>query len=66
MKKINSQKSTYLIISKEEAMDATKVCIANSLFLLQISQYIHKGELESRKVSFNFDTHGQFCTITIR
>ena len=66
MKKLETIDSNYCIISKEEVMSVTKVCIANSLFLLKVSSYIRKGEsLESYKVSFDLETHGQFCSINI-
>ncbi len=62
---IESEKSKYHLITKEETLSLTKVCIANSLFLLKMSQYIETGKMDSLKVSFDFDIHKQFCSIII-
>jgi len=53
------------LMTKDEAMSITKVCIANSLFLLKVSKYIDNGENESVEVSIDLKTHRQFCTITL-
>lgn len=61
-----SPESRHCIISKEETLSVTKVCITNSLFLLKLSQHIKKGDLDTCKVSFDFETNINFCTIDIK
>ena len=63
--RVESKSLDFLPISMDEIMCTTKVCIANSLLLLKVSQYIDKCETKVHKVSFDFDTHRQFCSISI-
>jgi hypothetical protein len=67
-------KSNLFAIQKEEMRSITKVCITNSLFLLKVSLHIEqKGNGDNEdgnksdkiEVSFDFETHKQFCSIKI-
>lgn len=53
-------------MNKQEMKSITKVCIANSLFLLKLSQSIHKSDVEGFKVEFDFSTHKHFCVMNTK
>lgn len=52
-------------MNREEIKKVTKVCIANSLALLKLSQSITRGDIGSCKIEFDFTTHKQYCSINV-
>jgi len=56
----------YRCISKQDATKLIKVCIGNSIFLLKLSQGVASGDTSSGKVTFDFQSHNEFCTINVK
>ena len=67
-KKLDTNNTTFGVnygMSREEIKKVTKVCIANSLALLKLSQSITRGEIGLCKVEFDFTTHKKYCSINV-
>lgn len=64
-KQIEIVDADFAPIRESELRSFTKVCIGNSVFAQKLMILVSKDGKGSGKVSFDFETHKQFCTIKI-
>lgn len=64
--KINKVDELYLAMRKEEIMKLAKVCIGNQLYLHKLLMQVQNGgDISGSVMKIDFNTHDQFCSITL-
>ena len=55
----------YAFMAEAELRSLLKVCIGNSVYVQKLRQLVEAGEASSANVTFDFDSHCEFCIIKV-
>ena len=65
LSQLSSLDAVFISVQEADLRCLAKVCIGNSVYLQKLRQTVQSNGKASVGVSFDLDTHGEFCTIKL-